>query len=104
MTDDIAAWLTAIWDEDEARLTGPTFCGPVWPTTDQLLARIAADRQILALHGPEHDDIGSMILGPFCQICRYDEGLDKDPYPCPTIRLLASAHASRPGYSEEWRP
>lgn len=89
-TDDIAEWLTAIWDEDEARLSHPTFCGPVWPTTDQLLARIAADRQILTecsivLEGKEPGHMRERVLA------------------WTILRLLASVHRDRPGWREAWQ-
>ena len=129
MTDDLAQWLTQIWDEDEARVRaaiaddggqdggfeddfarltghGPLGVLPrfgeaaarmiVWQTPRRDLDRLAADRQILALHHPN----GRNILGyPVCDACT-----PLKPTPCPTVRLLALPYADRPGYQEEWRP
>jgi hypothetical protein len=126
-TDDIAAWLTAIWDEQE-KLVGnevdvlaeffPASKGYSWkyrwsrliwhdgvgpststmpgaPSPTEMLARIAADREILALHdlAPDH-------LTGKPHWCR----LDLETQPCRTLRALASAYATRPGYQEAWRP
>lgn len=126
-TDDIAAWLTAIWDERQRacaeaqtaidaysataasgdlelrwmlqlRRGGEFQAGwdmPGPPTPAEDLARIAADRDILALHdlAPDH-------LTGKPHWCR----LDQETQPCRTLRALASAYAARPGYQEAWRP
>lgn len=101
--DDLAAWLTQIWEEDEARLSHMTFCGGPWPTTDQLLARIAVDVLILRMHTGDHrcPHATSTVLDwrPDLTIDGVRYGLD-----CPTARLLAVPYADRPGYREEWRP
>lgn len=132
-TDDLAVWLTKIWDQDEAvarRDAKAWFAGRLfdylggchWESVDAFLdianeigqimkaemvgvisadpdcalARIAADRQILALHRPN----GRNILGyPVCDACT-----PLKPTPCQTVRLLALPYADRPGYREEWRP
>jgi hypothetical protein len=114
--DGLAAWLTQIWDEDDARLTDPTFCGPVWPTTAELLARIAADRQILELHTGPHD-CTELHTGTYADDWPEDASWGKagtewrhavneyfDDEPCPTQRLLASPYVDRPGFQEAWRP
>lgn len=114
--DDLAAWLTQIWDEDEAQF--PKACeaeaeylrsdgmpdttadevrefwlkpetGTEWPFR---LARIAADRQILAMHTGHHE----------CPSIEDNCGWVTDDR-CATVRLLASAYADRPGYQEAWR-
>jgi hypothetical protein len=153
MTDDIAAWLTAIWDEAEAwakqatpgpwryssnkhtRLPGtPTFeegvfAGPpgdaatviavTGPSDDRLsqidaahiayydpsvvLARIAADRQILDDYRQAVKDCAgldttrTMELGVVAALAER-RTLER------VVRRLASAHATRPGYNEQWRP
>lgn len=119
-TDDIAEWLTQVWDDEERRAkaqshwadgwlepaprSGPShgYVGaPVRPTTDQIVARITADRQILALHQPESAD------SLFCITCAGQViagDLEADPWPCATVRLLALPYADRPGYREDWRP
>lgn len=119
--DDLASWLTQIWDEQErrarlekqladdffvsediaveyqwARMTkhsngsyGSSF-SPGAPAPTEVLARIAADRQILALHSGDRD-------WP-CQEGNYVYE------PCATLRLLALPYAYRPSYREEWKP
>jgi hypothetical protein len=76
------------------------------PSPTEVLARSAAERQILALHR----EVGSAVFGGptverwrYCETCqRADEDAEM-VWPCETIRLLASMHADRPGYREEWK-
>ena len=133
--DDLAAWLTQIWDEREATAkaamgAGGRYLSPDsgnWetfqnggvcdstsgdtivhdegsPTPEQaafiaandpasVLARIAADRQILAMHTGHHE----------CPSIEDNCGWVTDDR-CSTVRLLALPHADRPGYQEAWRP
>ncbi len=67
-----------------------------------VLARIAADRQILALHQPLRLDFDP-ITG--CSTCSHRNDWEElqVPYPCPTVRLLAQPQADRPGFEEAWR-
>lgn len=131
----LAAWLTQIWDEDEALAKAAksqargslaadsgdweTFQnGGVQdvasrdtivydegsPSPEQAefiarndpalaLARIVAEREILATH---------YLEAGACAECG-------DPleytvaWPCPTLRLIATIYADRPGFLEEWR-
>jgi hypothetical protein len=111
-TVDLAAWLTAVWDEDVARLTHPTFCGPVWPTTAELLARIAADRKILELHRGPHECrvfktgtypanwTGEEIAESGEWVYVSTEYFEDEP--CPTKLVLASPYKGREGWLEEW--
>lgn len=135
---DIAAWLTAIWDEQEAAAEGNGTIA--WLTfreadgsmrytavasgepddhwvidgderTDYasadvvldwhaVLARIAADRQILLLHGVAWN-------AEVCTICHHypdGETPERAAWPCLTVRVLAVPYADRPGYQESWRP
>jgi len=125
--EDLAAWLTQTWDEEEQRelakrtwrsdappmdvtydgrsegvyVSNPGSSIEHWmsaedydrsyltPAPDkQVLARIAADRKILALHSGEQD-------WP-CQVGNYVEE------PCETRLLLASRYQDRPGFRPEW--
>lgn len=96
----IAAWLDGIWDDDEARLTGPTFCGPVWPTTDQLLARIAADRRILEMYRRALTaEEGEPTKGAAWSAYREERVAFQR-----ALEALASVYADRPGYRQEWKP
>jgi hypothetical protein len=117
--DTLAAWLTQIWDKREAEFDKaaeaaaedcrndgmPDTTGeevkaywqtlPDWGGWKERLARIAADRQILALHS------GSAAL------CSWSQDGNDTHYrddPCETLRLLALPYADQPGYREEWRP
>jgi uncharacterized protein DUF6221 len=103
-TDDIAAWLTGVWDEDEAQAaaTGQPdgyYPDPYDPGSpmhhESVLARIGADRQILALHS------GS---APWCAWSQDGNDTHLIGDPCDTARLLALPYADRPGYQESWRP
>jgi hypothetical protein len=86
---------------------------PGAPTPQEVLARIAADRQILALHHPDRHLENWFWLERECAECkhRWHKWLpDKPPTEigpeqgCPTVRLLALPYADRPGYQEAWRP
>lgn len=144
MSDDIAAWLTAIWDEDEAAAEGNGTIA--WLTfrdadgsmrytavasgepddhwvidgderTDYaavnvvhdwraVLARIAVDRQILAIHTGSHEcPSADDACGYWQPGTKWHDGEEWVINPeCPTVRLLALPHADRPGYQESWRP
>jgi hypothetical protein len=104
--DDLAAWLTQIWDERETRERERLENGPEWleeaaafgaEQPDLMLARIAADRQILAEYTSRGQD-ANLMLGPDCRRQREWSGLRL------AVRILASTYADRPGYQEAWRP
>jgi len=129
--EDLAAWLTRIWDEEErlAREVADRYPAPWVGAFKQVtseggsieevasteascishhierydpasvLARIAADRKILALHG-SIDNIYGRLECTSCGIA----GEFPVRWPCPTLRLLASPYADSPGYREEWKP
>lgn len=61
-------------------------CGP-----DRLLAECAAKRQIIELHGEQHD-----CTDPSAGVWPY--------VGCDTLRLLALPYADCDGYREEWKP
>ena len=134
VVEDLAAWLTAVWDEEErlAKKAG----GDRWiidgsivhesrPHEDvvdwvydeadehiayhdpaQMLARIAADRKILALHHKAGFTVFTMNgeaeqRERYCEVCqRGDE--EELVYPCETLLLLASPYADREGFRSEW--
>lgn len=64
-----------------------------------VLARIAADRKILELHGVAWN-------AEVCTVCYHPhedgETLDNDAWPCLTVRLLASPYKGREGWQEKW--
>ncbi len=136
-SDDLADWLTQIWDEQEklARAAQDDAPSLTWeaekvydgvytiqlgpsehPDNDSydvgwdvrmpreiaryiaandpasVLARIAADRQILAMHTGNHE----------CPSVEDNCGWVTDDR-CSTVRLLALPYADRPGYQESWK-
>lgn len=77
-----------------------------------VLARIAADRQILALHHPDRVLENWYWLERQCAECghRWHRWIPDTPPTvigpetgCPTVRLLALPYADRPGFRDEWR-
>ena len=112
MTADLAAWLTEIWDEQEkaARhiLDGGHWHGihvnsatevavhiEAW-NPERVLARIAADRQILAEFVARDKDM-DLMLGPDCLRQREWSGLRL------ALLLKAGQYKDRPGFNPDWR-
>lgn len=118
---DLAAWLTAVWDE-EARLAKRAADALTTPEIDNyghltvpsawMVARIAADRKILELHHPDREADTWYWLERECAGCgrRWHGNTPPGTPPtvigpergCPTIRLLASPYKGREGWQEEW--
>jgi hypothetical protein len=69
--------------------------GPVCP--ERVLAECEAKRRIVE----EHPDYGG--YGESCARCA-ESSIDLAPWPCPTLRALASVWSDHPDYREEWRP
>lgn len=92
--EEVVVWITQILDEDEAHASHPTYCSPVWPSLEQILARIAADRKNVADYTAQM----TFLDAQFSQYAYgYGSALNK------VIYRLAVAHADRPGFREEWR-
>jgi hypothetical protein len=99
---DIAAWLTAIWDEQEKDVAVAVLAAESAPppahdhrlTPRENLTRIAADRQILDFVRRANANAGD------------PPGMDRADANALwyVIRLLALPYADRPGYREEWKP
>ena len=94
--DDLVAWLTQVWREDAKRFGGHEedcadwLHGPCDCINGEMLARIAADRQILAE----------------CCIVLEDKapGRTRERMLAWTVlRLLAGGHRDRPGWQEAWQ-
>lgn len=114
---DIAAFLTANWDEDEHRLNAAIF--DVDPMGDhplydrltceireQALRDIEAKRKIVAEH-EESFRACSRCVGELAWDADHrasNDGPPMQPYPCRTLRLLAVPYTGTPGYDESWRP
>lgn len=79
-----------------ARMTRHTSGGwgqsfaPSAPSPASVLARIAADRKILALHAIGQDP------------CDAHDGVTMRSVACDTVRLLAEPNADKPGFRSEW--
>lgn len=130
--DDLAAWLTQIWDEQEKTLLQITHEGdrPHWPgcqflgdvpgycncdLTEQMLARITADRQILsrlrALEVESHEqwlDYTDWIDGAHSRTHRERQHTEQEIAEIPgliyALKCSALPYADRPGYQEAWKP
>lgn len=152
MIDELTPWLSHVLDDYEAAAQlafsgqadpeegwGEGDFGVVTPHVGQIhedvqrahvvrwhpgtvLAVIATDRQILALHNAVDVSVMRTIVdgrwvdetAPGCDYCASlchsqsglrcaDDGLDA-PFPCPTVRIVAAKYAALPGYQEVWRP
>jgi hypothetical protein len=125
-TVDLAAWLTGIWDEEErlAKKAGgdrwildggihreshpmDEVVDWVYDEADEhiayhdpasVLARIAADRKILALHVYTVDGNGWVDCTNCGEVGHETEGITE----CLHRRLLASPYKGREGWQEEW--
>lgn len=89
---------TSGYEED---LTQEEFDRKYSDSDAQVLARIAADRKILRLHGG--------MAGGGAHECPdgFLDGAQTEPHTgweveCETLRLMASAFADRQGYRDEW--
>jgi hypothetical protein len=125
---DLAAWLTAVWGEEEVCARAVMDRSEPWKgewVNDEnlalrtrngwmlashggkpfafglldhivrhdpasVLARIAADKEILRLHSGDNDEACQSYAGNWI----YE--------PCETLRLLASPYADREGFRSEW--
>ncbi len=66
-----------------------------------VLALVAAHRAILAIHEPSDWAVDEFA----CRTCSAEgEYPGAGRYPCPTVRALVSAFATRPEYLAEWGP
>ena len=104
LTDSLLAWIA----EDEWHAQERIDNGPEWveeaerygANFTRVLAECAAKRAILEIHSTHAPE--------FCDICStlnadMDGFAEDHPWPCPTIRAVASVYADRPGFRDEWR-
>ncbi len=71
----------------------------------RVLAEVAAKRRIIDEHPITTGWDGDGCDRPICLTCSTTDqsgGLDGDPYPCRTLRLLASPYADHENYRAEW--
>lgn len=69
----------------------------------RVLADIAAKRRILAEHRPVTERASWDSDVTYCRTCTYDDGLDRDVFPCRTVCLLASPFSDHPDFNPDWR-
>ena len=120
--DALAAWLTQIWDEEERlaksgdwgvrsgsklwvqTISSPGIAPGICASPQHVLARIAADRKILAEHRIEEVvSIDPETRGRAFLVClRCRSGERQLVWPCTTVRLLAEPYQDRPGFRPEW--
>lgn len=132
---DIATFLTARLDEDEAAahefytkrgndlfthqnalfqarsavlglefVKAPPFSAIEYEALNRVLADVAAKRAILALHTPITSDV-SPVGELLCEAETVgDNHYHSTPWPCPTLRILATIYADHPDFDESWRP
>lgn len=107
---ELVEWLLVVLDEHEEVAQREQRSAPDWDrvagyadstlvqmmSPAAVLADIAAKRVIIELHESYASEKHS---GPSCWVC----GPGGFPFPCQTLRALASAFAHCPGYLEEWR-
>jgi hypothetical protein len=85
-------------------VAGMDCCGGIYHQPDAVhLATIAAHRRIVWMHATPWlgmDECGICVdeYGGTIQ----DDGPPHEPYPCPTLRALASVYADHPDYRQEW--
>ena len=97
--DDLAAWLTQIWDELEVGIR-EALRTEDYGVSQFDLDRIAADRQILARYQNacvRADDPTEI------QEVRDDWGVIASTYEG-VLCILALPYADRPGYQQAWKP
>lgn len=95
-----------LWDSEGCTETFHRLCmtGPVAEhvaahAPSVVLADVEAKRAIAALHEP--NSFGG------CSLCGWSDGYEyagQDPWPCDTLRILASCYRHHPGWRAEWAP
>jgi len=115
--DDLAAFITARLDEDEAmanEVHKPRDCGcvdrdgefspdPVWCGCDypaRVLREVAAKRAMVKEHGPARPEQRRYACASNCT----DDRNIIQAAPCTTMRLLAAVWSDHGDYRAEWAP
>jgi len=111
MTGELAAFLTARLDEDEAAAER-YLAHSVW-RYERALREIEAKREILRLHGrmsvqPGHPMFNDAHLTsapmPLCRSCEPETMWRRErSWPCRTLRALAAVYSDHPDYRQEWK-
>lgn len=72
----------------------------------RVLREVEAKRQLIEEHPSALGWDGSQADATVCRTCAEnstDGGLNGDPYPCRTLRLLALPYTDHPDYRDDWR-
>lgn len=94
VSDSTAFEYTVVFDEGSP--SGAQAAHIAWWDPARVLRELEAKRAILDLH---HEYVG---VCAYCVNARGEH--QREPWPCPTFRLLALPYADRPGYRPEWAP
>ena len=70
----------------------------------RVLAEVAKDRAILALHRPDTMMSGQTVCGVCCADDEQKWTIVPAQYTCQTVRLLAAIDADHPDYDPSWKP
>lgn len=127
MSDDLAAFMARMLDEDEAAAKAAWGVEWDWRYVAQpfgerpsiahtvhiarhdparALREVEAKRAILAGHRPQLPRFGNDV--PRCSTClteregRYQEDWSADPWPCLTVRATVAAWSDHPDYRPGW--
>lgn len=88
----------------ESFVASPFYLGDAPGNPARVLAECAAKRQIIELHLAGHRPGDDRCW--YCQSdCRVEHGeamATWETWPCPTLRIMASVYADRPGFQPEW--
>ena len=101
MSTDLAAFVAARLDEDDARV-------PLLAHTTRMWRELNAKRAILAVHQSYRcGEPGGEVLR--CFVCASGQGYRSgaavhELSPCPTLRAMASVWNNHPDYNQEWKP
>lgn len=71
--------------------------GYLWVQPAHVLAECEAKRRLVELHHEE-----GAAGATYCSSCEDRDRHDGEPWPCPTIRVLASVYADHPDFDPAW--
>lgn len=92
---------------DEGRPSDQQFAHIALNDPQDVIARCEAELAILDAHAFDTLEKFGTEGPPRCTICLsdregYEEQWEGDPWPCQTVRLVASGYKHREGYAEHW--
>jgi hypothetical protein len=113
----LTEFLLARFDEDNETALGHYGTGHPEDIDEFWLAECDAKRRIVEMHtktGTSWLNADGKLAGPdedrivYCELCSFHEQYEgfndyEEPWPCPTLRILALPYADHPDYQPEWR-